>query len=92
MSDRIATGRVSWFNLDKQFGFVKLNEGLGDAFLRMAVLKEGGFYFVPRGTTVEVRVEPDRGKFKVVEVLHVDTSTAQHGEPPAQPRKPKEAR
>ena len=86
----IASGRVSWFNLEKQFGFVKLHERRGDAFLHMAVLKEGGFYFLPRGTTVQVRVVPDRGKFKVVEVLNVDTSTARHGEPPPIPRKSKE--
>ena len=83
----IATGHVSWFNPDKQFGFVKLEDRLGDAFLHMHVLKEGGYYFVPRGTTVQVRVEPDRGKYRVAEVLHVDTSTAHHGEPPPQPRK-----
>jgi len=83
----IASGRVSWFDPTKQFGFVKLHDRMGDAFLHMSVLKESGFYFLPRGTTVQVRVEPDRGKFKVAQVLHVDTSTAQHGEPPAQPRK-----
>jgi len=89
MDGKTATGRVSWFNVDKQFGFVKLDDRRGDAFLHMDVLKEGGFYFVPRGTTVQVRVEPQRGKFKVVEVLQVDTSTAQHGEPSAVVRKPK---
>jgi len=70
MAGTTATGRVSWFDNKKQFGFVKLDQGLGDAFLHMTVLKEGGYYFVPRGTTVQVRVKPDRGKYKVVEVLH----------------------
>jgi CspA family cold shock protein len=83
-----AAGRVSWFNLEKQFGFVKLEDGRGDAFLHMSVLKAGGYYSLPRGTSIEVRVEPERGKNKVVEVLHVDTSTARHGEPPALMRKP----
>ena len=83
----IATGRVSWFNPEKRFGFVKLDDRLGDAFLHFDALKAGGYYFVPRGTTVQVRVEPDRGKHRVVELLHVDTSTAQHGEPPPLPRK-----
>lgn len=41
---------------EKQFGFVKLDERLGDAFLHMTVLKDGGFYFVPRGTIVDVPV------------------------------------
>jgi CspA family cold shock protein len=81
------SGRVSWFNLAKQFGFVKLEGGRGDAFLHMSVLKAGGYYSVPRGTTVHVRVEPERGKYKVIEVLQVDASTAQHGEPPPSLRK-----
>lgn len=81
-------GRVSWFNPAKRFGFVKLDDHLGDAFLHFNVLKEGGYYFLPRGTTVHVRVEPDeRGAPSVVEVLHVDPSTAQDGEPPPLLRK-----
>lgn len=93
MSDRedvqstTATGRVSWFNLEKQFGFVKLEGSAGDAFLHMSVLKAAGYYSLPRGTTVQVGLEPDRGKYRVVEVLHVDTSTAQYGEPPPLLRK-----
>ncbi|HEX6894098.1 MAG TPA: cold shock domain-containing protein [Bryobacteraceae bacterium] len=83
----IATGRVSWFDNRKQFGFVKLDGRLGDAFLHMDVLKVGGYYFVPRGTSVQVRVEPDLGKCRVVEILNVDTSTAQHREPPPLVRK-----
>jgi len=55
----------------------------------MDVLKAAGYYFVPRGTSVQVRVEPDRGKHRVAEVLSVDTSTAQHAEPPPLVRKSK---
>ena len=91
MEDMIATGRVSWFDNRKQFGFVKLDDRWGDAFLHMDVLKVGGYYFVPRRTRMQVRVEPDRGKYRVVEILSVDTSTAQHGEPPPLVRKPKGA-
>ena len=91
MEYMIATGRVSWFDNRKQFGFVKLDDRWGDAFLHMDVLKVGGYYFVPRGTSMQVRVEPDRGKYRVVEILSVDTSTAQHGEPPPLVRKPKGA-
>ena len=91
MEDMIATGRVSWFDNRKQFGFVKLDDRWGDAFLHMDVLKVGGYYFVPRRTRMQVRVEPDRGKYRVLEILSVDTSTAQHGEPPPLVRKPKGA-
>jgi cold shock CspA family protein len=87
-SSTVAAGRVSWFKPAKKFGFVKLDNHLGDAFLHFNVLKEGGYYFLPRGTTVKVRIEPDeRGVPSVVEVLDVDPSTAREGEPPPLLRK-----
>ena len=49
--------RVSWFKLDKKFGFVELEDGSGDAFLHVAALKAAGYVSVPAGTTVRVRVE-----------------------------------
>lgn len=89
----MTTGRVSWFNPAKRFGFVKLDDHLGDAFLHFDILKAGGYYFVPRGTTIHVRVEPDaRGAQRVVEVVHVDTSTAREGEPPPLQRKARAGR
>jgi CspA family cold shock protein len=43
--------RVSWFKLDKKFGFVKLEEGR-DALLHVSVLKVAGYVTVPAGTTL----------------------------------------
>jgi cold shock protein len=81
------TGTVAWFDLASQFGFVALSNGYGDAFLHMSVLKEAGYVWLPRGTTVRVRAEEDRGKQRVVEVLEIDTSTARAGENEAIRRK-----
>jgi cold shock protein len=80
---------VAWFDLDKQFGFVALSNGSGDAFLHMSVLKAAGYVWVPRGTTLRVRTEDDRGRRRVTDVVEVDTSTARPGEKEAIPRKPK---
>jgi CspA family cold shock protein len=80
-------GRVSWFKLDKKFGFVELEDGSGDAFLHMSVLKAAGYVSIPAGTTLVVSVEHEQGRRRVVEVLDVDTSTARPGEPAAVPRK-----
>jgi hypothetical protein len=44
------------------------------------VLKEARYVWIPRGTTLQVRVETDRGKPRVAEVLEVDASTACPGE------------
>jgi CspA family cold shock protein len=86
----IVTGRVSWFKLDKKFGFVALDDGSGDAFLHVAVLKAAGFVSIPAGTTLRMRVEEDQGRRRVTEVLHVDPSTALPGSPPPVLRKHRE--
>ena len=82
-------GTVAWFDLTKQFGFVALSNGDSDAFLHMSVLKEAGYVWLPRGTTVRVKVEQDRGKQRVAEVLEIDTGTARPGENEPILRKPK---
>ena len=40
---QISEQPVAWFDLAKQFGFVALSNGSGDAFLHMSVLKGAGF-------------------------------------------------
>jgi cold shock protein len=77
----VGTARVSWFSLDRKFGFVSLDGTAADAFLHLSVLKSAGYVAVPAGTSMRVRVEADRGKLRVVEVSNVDTSTALAGEP-----------
>src|SRR3954452_557429 len=75
----IGTARVSWFSLDKKFGFVSLGGTAADAFLHLSVLKSAGYVSVPAGTSMQVSVETDRGHLRVVEVSNVDTSTALAG-------------
>ena len=77
----IATGRVLWFELEKKFGFVALDGGLGDAFLHVSVLKSAAYVSVPAGTTVRVRIDVSKGKRRVAELLEIDTSTATDAEP-----------
>jgi cold shock protein len=85
----IASGTVAWFDKAKQFGFVALSHGLGDAFLHMSVLKEAGYYWIPRGTTVRAKIADDRSKRRIAEVIEVDTSTARSGESEPLVRKPR---
>ncbi len=87
----IARGRVSWFKLDKKFGFVELEGAIGDAFLHVSVLKAAGYVSVPAGTTMRVEVEQQQGRRRVVRVDDIDTSTALPNEPPAVYRKQKKS-
>ena len=77
----IVKGQVAWFKLDKEFGFVELEHGGGDAFLHISVLRDAGYVSVPAGTTLLVRTEREQGRQRVTEILSVDTSTAMPGEP-----------
>jgi CspA family cold shock protein len=80
------TGKITWFDVKKQFGFIKV-PGLRDTFLHMKVLKAAGYVFVPAGTTVRFTVDKSDGKPRVAELLAVDTSTAEPGQPEAVRRK-----
>ncbi|MCA1470033.1 cold shock domain-containing protein [Bradyrhizobium sp. IC3195] len=77
----VVSGRVSWFRLEKKFGFVELDDGTGDAFLHFSVLKAAGYVTVPAGSKVRARVENQGDRRRVVEVLSIDTSTALASEP-----------
>jgi CspA family cold shock protein len=67
---------VKWFNPEKGFGFVALDEGGGDAFLHAAVLARAGREEVAAGATLKVRTGAGLKGPQVTEVLEVDDSTA----------------
>ena len=78
---------VKWYNPDKGFGFVGLDDG-GDAFLHVSVVERSGNSTVPPGATLEVRVGSGQKGPQVTEILSVDTSTALQ----EQPRRPRPER
>jgi CspA family cold shock protein len=78
-------GTVKWYNPDKGFGFVTLEDGSGDAFLHVSVVERSGNNTVLPGSTLEVRTSPGPKGPQVTEVVSVDSSTALH-EPPRRPR------
>jgi CspA family cold shock protein len=75
---------VRWYNPDKGFGFVGLEDG-SDAFLHVSVVERSGNGTVPPGATLEVRTAPGQKGVQVTEILSVDTSTALQ-ERPRRPR------
>src|SRR5712671_4561318 len=71
-----ARGKVKWFSPNKSYGFVKLSDGTGDAFLHATVLGRFGLSSVQRGETLELRVAQGQRGPQVTEVISVDSSTA----------------
>jgi cold shock protein len=76
-----SSATVKWFNAEKGFGFVSLENG-GDAFLHANVLARAGREDVAPGATLQVRTGTGMKGPQVTEVLAIDDSTAT----PAAPR------
>ena len=70
------TAVVKWFNTQKGFGFVSIENQGGDAFLHAAVLSRAGREDVPAGATLQVRTDMGQTGMQVTEVVAVDDSTA----------------
>ena len=84
---------VKWFNAEKGFGFVELENGRGDAFLHIGVLHSTGRESVPPGAKMKVTVGQGQKGPQVVSVIEVDESTASKTESrPSGPRAPRPAR
>jgi CspA family cold shock protein len=71
-----AYARLKWFNVSKGFGFATLDDGSGDAFLHIGVLRAAGRDDLQPGTTLHVNiVEHPKGR-QVAAILAIDESTA----------------
>jgi cold shock protein len=82
-SSRLAVrGQVKWFNPSKGYGFVRLCDGSGDAFLHATALASIGVGTLQPGQTLELRVAPGQRGPQVTEVISVDSSTAAPSRPP----------
>lgn len=71
------SGKIKWFNAEKGFGFVTLDDGSGDAFLHASVVERSGndLAAMQPGATLRVRIGQGLKGPQVSEVLEVDTST-----------------
>jgi CspA family cold shock protein len=88
----VTRATVKWFSPEKGFGFVVLDEGLGDAFLHASIVEQSGHdadAFQP-GVTLQVRVGVGQKGPQVGEILEVDESTAVPRPQPA--RRPADSR
>lgn len=56
------TGKVKWFNAEKGYGFIELEEG-GDVFVHFSAIQADGFKTLEEGQAVEFDVvEGPRGE------------------------------
>jgi len=61
MSNELENGVVKWFNAEKGYGFIQLEEG-NDVFVHYYAIQEEGFKSLEEGQNVTFEiVEGDRG-------------------------------
>ena len=54
-----ATGTVKWFNSDKGYGFISLEDG-ADVFVHYSAIQMDGYRTLDEGQRVEFDVGPDK--------------------------------
>jgi cold shock protein len=84
----VVNAKVKWFRTDKGYGFVTPEDGTGDVFLHISVLKQLNLQDVPQGATIVCEVAQGQKGRQVVRVVQLDTSTAEAVPPPRRPREP----
>ena len=61
MSNEVENGIVKWFNAEKGYGFIQLEEG-NDVFVHYSAIQEEGFKSLEEGQEVTFEIiEGDRG-------------------------------
>lgn len=60
-NNTMATGKVKWFNAEKGYGFITLEDGT-DVFVHYSVIQDEGFKTLDEGQAVEFDInDSDRG-------------------------------
>jgi cold shock protein len=77
-------GVVKWFRIDKGYGFVALDGGVGDAFLHLKSLRAVGRESAAPGAKVSVVVEQGARGMQVIRIVGIDetcsaSATGSHG-------------
>ena len=51
------SGKVKWFNSEKGYGFIALDDGSGDVFVHYSAIEGGGYRELQENESVELDVE-----------------------------------
>jgi CspA family cold shock protein len=51
------SGKVKWFNSEKGYGFIALDDGSGDVFVHYSAIEGGGYRELQENEPVELDVE-----------------------------------
>lgn len=58
----MAQGTVKWFNPEKGFGFIQMDNGGDDVFVHKSAVERSGMRGLNEGQKISFDIEMDRGK------------------------------
>ena len=62
------TGIVKWFNPDKGYGFIALDDGSPDAFVHISEVEKAGYTTLNENQKIEFELQENKGKMSAVNV------------------------
>jgi CspA family cold shock protein len=60
------TGIVKWFNPEKGYGFITLDDGTPDAFIHISEVEKAGLRTLSENQKVEFELQENKGKMAAV--------------------------
>jgi CspA family cold shock protein len=72
MSQERYTGTVKWFNADKGFGFITLDESGNDVFVHYSAIQMDGYASLEENQRVEFGIEQTEKGLQAVQVIVLD--------------------
>ncbi len=60
------TGTVKWFNTQKGYGFIALDEKSPDAFVHISEVEKAGLTYLSENQRVEFDLQENKGKISVI--------------------------
>ena len=62
------TGKVKWYNPEKGYGFIALDNGEKDVFIHRSAVKEAGLDTLDENQKIEFEIEENQGKTSAINI------------------------
>ena len=62
------TGKVKWYNPEKGYGFIALDNGSKDVFIHRSAVKEAGLDTLEENQKIEFEIKENQGKTSAINI------------------------
>jgi CspA family cold shock protein len=62
------TGKIKWYNPEKGYGFIALDNGSKDVFIHRSAVKEAGLDVLEENQKIEFEIEENQGKTSAINI------------------------